>query len=253
MQTAEEWLRLLPPVTRAYLVLSFITTVLCSLEVVRELHLYFNFRQILQGQVWRLVTCFLYFAPFSFDFVFQMYLLVRYCRSLEEGSFRGRSSGFLWMLLLGATMMVVVAPFIKSRASMFLGPSLTFMVVYVWARRNPYVRLSLFGLFDFTAPYLPWVLLGFSMVLGASPVKDLLGIAVGHVYYFFEDVYPRMSHGYRLLATPGILVGLFGEDRASPGVQRPPQVAAAEVAQPTQDPPAEANAEQAPQGHLHAD
>ena len=37
----------------------------------------------------------------GFDIVFQMYLLVRYCRSLEEGSFRGRSSGFLWMLLLG--------------------------------------------------------------------------------------------------------------------------------------------------------
>lgn len=94
------------------------------LQVIGEVHLYFNFRQICQGQFWRLVTCFLYFAPFSasppvpntsmgenrnlstyqhagFDFVFQMYLLVRYFRSLEEGSFRGRSSAFLWMLFVG--------------------------------------------------------------------------------------------------------------------------------------------------------
>ena len=155
-------------------------------------------------------------------------------------------------------MMVVVAPFIKSRASMFLGPSLTFMVVYVWARRNPYVRLSLFGLFDFTAPYLPWVLLGFSMILGASPVKDLLGIVVGHVYYFFEDVYPRMSHGYRLLATPGILASLFGETQAAQQVQRPPPIAA-DLARPeqAQAPTADAQPEQAPgqpaEGHLHED
>jgi hypothetical protein len=40
----------------------------------------------------------------GFDFVFQMYLLVRYFRSLEEGSFRGRSSAFLWMLIVGATL-----------------------------------------------------------------------------------------------------------------------------------------------------
>lgn len=112
--------------------------------------------------------------------------------------------------------MVSVAPFVKSRASMFLGPSLTFMVVYVWARRNQFVRLSLFGLFTFTAPYLPWVLVGLDMLLGASPVKDLLGIFAGHIYYFFEDVYPRMNNGFKLLETPSLLVSLFGETPSPP-------------------------------------
>jgi Derlin-2/3 len=108
-------------------------------------------------------------------------------------------------------MMVSVAPFVKNRASMFLGPSLTFMVVYVWARRNQYVRMSLVGLFTFTAPYLPWVLVGLNMLLGASPVKDLLGIFAGHIYYYFEDIYPRMNNGFKLLETPTLLVSLFGE------------------------------------------
>ena len=35
------------------------------------------------------------------------------------------------------------------------------------------------GIFNFTAPYLPWVLLAFSMMLGSSPVVDLMGIAAG--------------------------------------------------------------------------
>lgn len=81
-----------------------------QLDVVDPLHLYFNLKQIISGrQVWRLVTNFLYFGDFSIDFVFHMFFLVRYCRMLEEGSFRGRTSDFFFMLLLGATFMTVRA------------------------------------------------------------------------------------------------------------------------------------------------
>lgn len=51
--------------------------------------------------------------------------------------------------------------------------------VYVWSRRHPYVQLSFLGLFAFTAPYLPWVLLAFSVMIGSSPVVDILGMVAG--------------------------------------------------------------------------
>ena len=51
--------------------------------------------------------------------------------------------------------------------------------VYVWARRHQYVTLSFLGIFTFTAPYLPWVLLAFSVVLRSSPVVDLMGMLAG--------------------------------------------------------------------------
>ena len=76
------------------------------------------------------------------------------------------------------------------------------MLVYVWARRNPMVRMNFFGLLTFQAPYLPWVLLGFSLLLGNSVSVDLLGMAVGHIYYFLEDVFPNQPGGKRLLKTP---------------------------------------------------
>jgi hypothetical protein len=40
--------------------------------------------------------------------------------------------------------------------------SLLLLQVYVWGRRHQYVNLSFLGIFTFTAPYLPWVLLAFS-------------------------------------------------------------------------------------------
>ena len=57
----------------------------------------------------------------------------------------------------------------------FLGSAFTIMLVYVWSRRNPYVRMNFFGLMNFQAPYLPWVLLGFSLLLGNSIIIDLMG------------------------------------------------------------------------------
>lgn len=51
------------------------------------------------------------------------------------------------------------------------------MLVYVWSRRNPYIRMNFFGLLNFQAPFLPWVLMGFSLLLGNSIIIDLLGMS----------------------------------------------------------------------------
>lgn len=85
---------------------------------------------------------------------------------------------------------------------LFLGQAFTIMLVYVWSRRNPFIRMNFFGLLNFLAPYLPWVLLGFSVILGNTIWVDLMGMAVGHIYYFLEDVFPKQRGGMRILKTP---------------------------------------------------
>ena len=60
------------------------------------------------------------------------------------------------------------------------------------------------------------------MLLGNSPTIDLIGIAVGHIYYFLEDVLPFIpaGRGKRPLATPTILQLLLD----GPPPERPPVV-----------------------------
>ena len=57
------------------------------------------------------------------------------------------------------------------------------------------------------------VLLGFSLLLGNSPSIDLMGIVVGHVYYYCEDVFPYTpaGRGRQLLVTPRLLKLLVGQ------------------------------------------
>ena len=61
----------------------------------------------------------------------------------------------------------------------------------------------------FQAPLLPLVILGFSLLLGNSVQIDLIGITVGHMYYFLEDVFPNQPGGFRKYWTEIILSRLL--------------------------------------------
>jgi Derlin-2/3 len=82
--------------------------------------------------------------------------------------------------------------------------------------------MNFFGIISFNAPYLPWVLLFFSLLLGNNAIVDIfgmytirsrnfafLGIACGHLYYFLEDVFPNQPNGFRVLEPPGFFKWLF--------------------------------------------
>lgn len=64
--------------------------------------------------------------------------------------------------------------------------------------------IKIYAIF-FQAPYLPWVLLGFSVLLGNAISVDLVGMAIGHIYFFMEDVLPRQNGGQKILKTPKFL------------------------------------------------
>ena len=129
------------------------------------------------SQYWRLITTFLYFGPLSLDLLFHVFFLQRYSRLLEESS--GRSPAhFSWLLLYATAFILCLSPLLSIP---FLGSALSSSLVYIWSRRNPDTRLSFLGLLVFTAPYLPWVLMLFSLVLhGTVPKDEICGVIVGH-------------------------------------------------------------------------
>jgi len=46
--------------------------------------------------------------------------------------------------------------------------------------------------------------MGFSLVLhGTVPKDEMMGVVIGHVYYFFSDVYPPLHGGSRPMDPPG--------------------------------------------------
>uniref|UniRef100_A0A3B3ZGX3 Derlin n=1 Tax=Periophthalmus magnuspinnatus TaxID=409849 RepID=A0A3B3ZGX3_9GOBI len=194
----------IPVVTRAYTTACVLTTAAVQLEIITPFQLYFNPDLILRNYQSRRINGNLtLFKQLNMSIVWSIFFLTsvfryRYCRMLEEGSFRGRTADFVFMFLFGGLLMTIFGTFVSL---VFLGQAFTIMLVYVWSRRNPNVRMNFFGLLNFQAPFLPWVLMGFSLLLGNSIIVDLLGIAVGHVYFFLEDVFPNQPGGGRWLKT----------------------------------------------------
>ncbi|VVC89611.1 unnamed protein product [Leptidea sinapis] len=117
-QTILQEYMLIPPVTRAYTTACVVTTLAVQLDLVSPFQLYFN----------------------------PTLILTRYCRMLEEGSFRGRTADFIVMFVFGSVLMVICAFFVNL---VFLGQAFTIMIVYVWSRRNIHIRLNFFGLMNF--------------------------------------------------------------------------------------------------------
>lgn len=145
----------------------------------------------------------------SLPYTHDVYVKVQYSRLLEEGDFRGRTANYVYMLLFGITNISLVASYTDKP---FLGHALTFMMTYVWGRRNEDVKMVFLGFIHFNAPYLPWVMLSFSILIGKQDgiLMDVIGIWVGHLYYFLEYVYPSIAdiRGWsmkRLLEPPQLL------------------------------------------------
>ena len=207
----EEWYRSLPIITRSYLTGAFASTILCQLEFIQPQLLILDFGALIGNlEVWRLFTNFLFFGPFSMNFCFAMFFLVRYGRELEAKRFEGRAGDMLWMMM--ATGLVLVGLAYVMGDSPVLSQQMLSVLVYLWSRENSEQVLSIFGLFNVQAFYFPWVLCAIHVLMGGSPVPDLIGIFAGHVYYFLEDV-----QGVRLVAPQFLSLML---DTPDPAAQR---------------------------------
>ena len=178
-------------------------------------------------QYWRLLSTFIYFGPLSLNLLFHIFFIQRYARMLEESALS--AAHFAYLLFYATTTLLCIAPLFNQA---FLGTTLSSTLVYIWSRRNPDTRLSFLGVLTFRAPWLPWVLIAFNVVLhGNWPKDELCGIAVGHgksinlpvhptfyrnyiantkaVYYFLNDIYPSTHSGYRPMDPPRWWLRLF--------------------------------------------
>lgn len=108
------------------------------------------------------------------------------------------------MMLFGGAVLWVIS-FLMGFP--FLGASMVFMIVYVWSRRESEAPVSIWG-FKMKGLYLPWALMAFSILIGNSPVMDILGVVAGHVYYFLLEVVPNP-----LIQTPQFLINMFPSAR----------------------------------------
>eukprot|EP00549_Striatella_unipunctata_P003712 CAMPEP_0118686370 /NCGR_PEP_ID=MMETSP0800-20121206/7773_1 /TAXON_ID=210618 ORGANISM="Striatella unipunctata, Strain CCMP2910" /NCGR_SAMPLE_ID=MMETSP0800 /ASSEMBLY_ACC=CAM_ASM_000638 /LENGTH=111 /DNA_ID=CAMNT_0006583403 /DNA_START=189 /DNA_END=524 /DNA_ORIENTATION=+ len=82
------WYMEIPVVSRTYFTGAFLTTAACAVDIISPFSLYFNWSLIFkEGQVWRLVTTYLFFGMFSILALLQLESDIQGRAGMEAGDY----------------------------------------------------------------------------------------------------------------------------------------------------------------------
>jgi len=216
----EDWWRQMPLVTKYLFAGSLIVTIAANFNIIHWNYLTLDFTKIYQRfEIWRLVTAFLFHGKLGFPFLINLIFLVKYGASVEQSTFLNDTADYLFFILSSAFLLFIPAYFLGMP---ILGESLILAIIYYWSRKNPNIGMNFF-MINFPSMYFPWVLIGFRLLMGGSPIAELMGVLVGHIFYFCNELYPLQTNGRQIISTPQFLKDLFPGVRNQGGNQRAPQ------------------------------
>ncbi|KAJ4447076.1 hypothetical protein ANN_09065, partial [Periplaneta americana] len=124
--------------------------------------------------------------------------------------FDGRPADYFFMLIFNWLCCVTVA--LIADIPLLMDP-MVLSVLYVWCQLNKDVIVNFWFGTQFKAMYLPWVLFAFNLIISGGGILELVGILVGHLYFFLMFKYPQELGGPTLLSTPSILYSWFPNQR----------------------------------------
>lgn len=193
-----EWVNGLGMMTRMIMSISIAMSALTSFNILTPFHFVLipYIPYILHP--WRPLTAALYFGNFSFMWIMTTLMLCAYLSSNELADFKGKPADFAWMMIF---IIAVLTPATISMNFPLSSPSLVMSLCWVYCKRHPEARMSLYG-FAFNTNIFPWILFACNVIVGGQGiVTNMLGIVAGHAYVFLRDVLP-ITHNVDLLTTP---------------------------------------------------
>ena len=136
--------------------------------------------------------------------VFDFYIFIRYSSQLERGAFRNKPAEYIVFMTFGCVNFLLWAYVLGLQ---FIHNSISTMMLYLWARKNPNNVVNFFDVFHFRSCFLPYFMLILIVLGGFDPTMDVLGSLAGHLYFYLEEIVPHIpeTQEYRLLKAPASL------------------------------------------------
>lgn len=205
-----DWYKGIPQITRYWFSGSVIVPLIARFGIISPMSLILQFEPFLHKfHFWRPITGALFY-PISpqtgFSYLINLYFLYSYSSRLENSTFQGKPADYLFMLIFNWLVLTIVG--FAANIFYIMDPFIL-SVMYVWCQLNRDTIVSFWFGTQFKAVYLPWVLVGFNLIVKGGGFTELLGIAVGHLYFFLMFKYPQDYSGAQLLNTPEILYKYF--------------------------------------------
>lgn len=198
-----DWYRSIPQVTKYWFTGSIVLPLVGKLGLISIMTMILDYQSIVYGfQIWRPFTalfCYPIMPQTGFHYLLNLYFLYSYSTRLETGVFDGKPADYLFCLIFNWICLVIIG--LLAGLPLLMDPMIL-SVLYIWCQLNKDQIVQFWFGTQFKAMYLPWVLFGFNMIVGSGGWSELLGIFVGHLYFFLMFKYPQDFGGRQFLSTP---------------------------------------------------
>ncbi|KAI1731630.1 der1-like family domain-containing protein [Ditylenchus destructor] len=200
------WYYSIPQITRCWFTGATVIPLLGRLGLLSPYFMYLDWNLFFNKfQIWRPVTALFYYPvtpSTGFHWLLMCYFLYTYSKTLESSHFDGRPADYFFLLFFNFISCTIIC---FAAEIFFLLEPMVLSVLYIWCQFNKDQIVSFWFGMQFKALYLPWVLVGFNMILRGGGINELIGILVGHMYYFLAFQYAQDYGGSVLLRTPQFL------------------------------------------------
>lgn len=205
-----DWFRRIPQITKYWFSGSIALPLIGKLGLVSMYAMFLDYNALVHRfQIWRPITSLLYYPltpNTGFQYLLNLYFLYNYSTRLESGVFDGRPADYLFLLIFNWICLIIIG--LLTSMPLLMNPMIL-SVLYIWCQFNKDQIVQFWFGTQFKAMYLPWVLLAFNMIIAGGGWSELIGILVGHVYFFVMFKYPQDFGGRQILSTPSILYRYF--------------------------------------------
>lgn len=202
---SEIWIKT-PPITQVYIGATMIVSLLVFVLNKNIWPEFLNLdwmKVFTEFQIWRPFTAFLFFGPVGLNFILTIHFVWTYMSQLEKMNFNAPEDFFILMVFGSVSLLPLYS--MLGLSTKFLGHNLSTYLVYIWGRIFEGTEVDVMGMFYLRAELLPWFFCAQTLVLeGEIPFTDLLGIVVGHLYYYLKK--------RQLLVAPSQIKSFFSSD-----------------------------------------
>lgn len=178
-----------PPITRYFILSSAVITILSSAFNGNRWPRFLHFEWtpfLFQFQWWRIVTAFLFFGQLDIFYPLTMQFVWQHMGQLERLNSKNPED-FVVMTVFGALALILLYPLLGISMKM-VGHNLATFYVYIWARTFEGSDVNFMDFFTLKAELMPWFFCLQTFLLEQEvPLADLIGIVVGHIYYYLRN------------------------------------------------------------------
>ena len=177
------------PITRTILFSAVALMILAQMKIVDPIDLFYDFDLIKENkQYYRFLTSILYFGSLDINTIMRIYGFVNFASLVESALFCGKPANYMMFLLFTATLSFISAAFTNE---IFFGSTLASVCFYYFSKHFSKQSIQLLG-FPIAVPasVVPYIYVVLAYVRGGARamIPDVLGIVIGHLYYYIHDV-----------------------------------------------------------------